>query len=185
MLPRGVLILRDRAELVPGRARNLSIDDFPHVRRFGAVEKQSRRADELERVPLDRVVARRDGQTAGRVVVLDRELHRRRRHHADVEHVAPDRLERGVHHRLKHRARHAAVAADDDRRLAAVARERPRAEAGGKLRDDLRRERLTHAPAHAGDAHHQSFIGHRCRSSGWFLGLGQVRKSSAVSKRLF
>src|SRR6266513_2243215 len=52
VIARGVLVLRDHTELVPARARNFSLDDLSHVRRFCSVEKKPRRADELERVPL-------------------------------------------------------------------------------------------------------------------------------------
>jgi len=93
-------------------------------------------------------------------MVLYRELHRRRRHHSDIEYVAANGLESRVDHGLKHRTRHATIPADDDRRLATTARERPGAKAGGKLGHDLRRQRFTNSPAHARDAHHQSFIGH-------------------------
>ena len=47
--------------------------------------------DELERVPLDRVVAGRDHQAARGVMVLDGQLAGRRRGQPDVDHVAPDR----------------------------------------------------------------------------------------------
>src|SRR5437588_65212 len=48
---RGVLVLRDGAELVPCRAGNRSLNDFSHLRGLGGIEKESRRSDKLECVP--------------------------------------------------------------------------------------------------------------------------------------
>ncbi len=61
MLSRRVLVLSHGSELVPRRSRDVSLDDLPHLCSFLGIEKQSRRADELERVPFDGIVARSDG----------------------------------------------------------------------------------------------------------------------------
>jgi hypothetical protein len=103
------------------------------------------------------------------------ELYGRRRHHSDIEDVAADGLERRVDHGLKHRARNATIAAYNDRGLATVARQRPGAKAGGEPGHDLRRERFTNTPAHTGDTHHQSFIGHSCFSSRCYWDDGAAR----------
>ena len=161
MLARRVLVLRHRPQLVPCRARDVALDDLSHLRCLGAIEKKPRRSNELQGIPFDRIVTGGDGKSAGGVVMLYRQLHRRRRHHPDIDHVTSNRLQRGVDGGLEHRARDATVAANNDPRLAAGARHRPGAEAGGEFRDDLRCKGFTDASPHAGDADHQSFVSHR------------------------
>ena len=138
-----------------------SLDQRAHLDRPRRLEEQARRADELERVPLDGVVARGDHQAAGGMVVLDGELAGRRRREPDVDDVAADRLERGEDDAMEHRAGDAAVAADDDFARpgdADRARQRPGAERRGVARDDFRRERFADAPADARHADHQSVV---------------------------
>jgi hypothetical protein len=117
----------------------VSFHYLPHFRGFRAIEKEAGRTDELERVPLDRIMARRDSETASRLVVLDRELNGWSWNHSDIEYIASNRLERGVHDRLEHGAGHAAVTTNDDARFATGACQSPGAEAGRELRNDLRR----------------------------------------------
>lgn len=96
------------------------------------------------------------------MMMLDRELNGGSRRHADVDYVAPDGLQRGVHDRLEHRTRNPAVATDDDSSaFSAGVLPRPGAEPGGEFRNDLRSEGFTHPASHAGHADHQSFVCHR------------------------
>src|SRR5450759_1161764 len=76
VLPRRVLVLSHDSELVPGRSRYVSLHDLSHLRPFRGIEKQPGWTNELERVPLDRVVARGDGEAAGGLVALDGQLYR-------------------------------------------------------------------------------------------------------------
>jgi hypothetical protein len=175
VLARGILVGGDGAQPVPRRSGDITVNDSSHVGRFGAVEEQPGRPDELEGIPLNGVVTRGDCKTARRAMVLYGELNGRSRHHSDIEDVAADGLERRVDHGLKHRTRNATVAAYDDRRLATAARQRPGAKSGGEFGHDLRRERFADSPAHTGDAHHQSFIGHSRFSSRCYWDDGAAR----------
>jgi hypothetical protein len=103
-------------------------------------------------------VAGGNGKSTRCVVVLDGELNRRRGCHPDVHHVAAHRLESGYYHRLEHRPRYSAVATDNNAALSSGALSCPRSKSSSEFCDNLRGERFSHAPAHAGDAHHQSFI---------------------------
>lgn len=78
------------AEVIPARSRNTPINQRPHLGAFAGLEKKSRRADELEGVPFDRIVARRDHEAARCVVIFHRELTGRCRREADVDYGAPD-----------------------------------------------------------------------------------------------
>ena len=131
---RPVLARLDGPELVPLHVVDAALHERAHRLPLVLLEEQARRADELQRVPLDGIVAGREHQAAARVVVLDRQLAARRRGEADVDHVAAGRHQRRHRDRLEHRARHAAVAADDDARLhalAGIARD-PRATRAGR-----------------------------------------------------
>jgi hypothetical protein len=88
----------DRAQLVPRRARDPTIHERAHFGAFSGFQKQPGRADELERIPLDRIVARRNHEAAGGMMVLDGELAGGRGGETDVDHVAADRLKRGQDH---------------------------------------------------------------------------------------
>jgi hypothetical protein len=149
----GALVRLDRPEAVPARARHPGLHEAPHRRPLVRLEKEPARADELEGVPLDRVVARRDHEPPRGAQLLDRQLRRRRGRQPEVDDPAADRLERGEHRAVEHRPRHPAVSPDDDRG-GGGARARPRAERRREVRDDLRREPLAHAPADPGHADH-------------------------------
>jgi hypothetical protein len=91
----GFIVGIDDAEPFPGRSRERLPDKRAHRFSLGGVEEQAGRPDALECVPLDRVVAGRDHQTASGVVMLDSELARRRGRKPEVDHACADRLECG------------------------------------------------------------------------------------------
>src|SRR6185312_3128423 len=155
----------DRAERIPTGASNSLFDQPAHLDAFAVLEKETRRPDELERVPLDWVVARRDHEAPRRVMVLDGELAGGRRGEPDVDHVATDRLQCGEHDAMKHRSGYAAVPPDDYRSRAATSA-RPGAETGGISRDDLWREPLADSSANPRHTHHQPISRHPARVSG-------------------
>ena len=97
----GTVVFLDRSELIPRRARNSLLDQRAHLDAFGVLEKQTGRPDALERVPLDRVVARRDHQPTRRVMVFHGELTGGRGRQANVDDVAADRLKRRQHDAMK------------------------------------------------------------------------------------
>jgi hypothetical protein len=162
--PRGVGVGGHGAQRVPRRVAGAGLHLRAHLAPLVGVEEEPRRPDELEGVPLDRVVARRDHQAARGVMVLDRELARRRRRQADVDHAAAGRLQRAQHRAVEQRARDAAVASHHHRRgpapVVAPVRRGPRAEACGEARNHLRRQPLAHPPPHARHADHQPFVRH-------------------------
>ena len=81
-----------------------------HFLRFITVQKESRRPDELQRVPLDRIVTGSYSESAGSVMVLHRKLNRGRRHNADIDDRRTNALQRRDHGVMEHRATHSAVA---------------------------------------------------------------------------
>jgi len=56
----GPLIASDHAKLVPRHAGNTAPDKSAHRRRFLVIEEQPSGADELQRIPFDRVVTSRN-----------------------------------------------------------------------------------------------------------------------------
>ena len=71
--------------------------------------------DQLERIPLDGVVAGRQHEPPRGVVVLYGQLAARRRREPDVDDVAADELQRADDDAVKHRSRDAAIPTDHDR----------------------------------------------------------------------
>src|SRR5262249_51948401 len=69
----------DAAQRIPRRARNAFLHERAHLGSFRRLEKQAARPDELEGIPLNRVVTRRDHEPAGGMVIFHRELAGRRR----------------------------------------------------------------------------------------------------------
>ena len=119
-------------------------------------------------------MAGRDRQAACRVMPLDRELDGRRRREADVDYVATDGLQRRDYYPVEHRARHAAVPADDNCTPRGFATRRfwsgmcdnqfcPGAEGGGVSRDHFRGQGFAYAAPDSGDTDHQPSIGHRSK----------------------
>ena len=96
-------------ECVPRHIRNARLDERAHGSALGGLEKQPARSDELERVPFDRVVAGREHQAAGRVVMLHRQLAGRRGREPDIHHRAPHRLQRAHRDAVEHGAGHPTV----------------------------------------------------------------------------
>src|SRR6266568_147831 len=137
VLPGRVLVVGHGAELVPRRAWDISVDDLSHLCPLRAIEEQSGWRDELEGIPLDRVVAGGYRETAIGLMMLDSELYRWRRDHSDVDHVTPNRLQRSVHDGLEHWSRNPAVATHHDACFSTGARESPGAEASCEFRDDF------------------------------------------------
>ena len=166
----GVGVMHDVAERVPGCARNTTVHQRAHVRAFIGREKEPRRPDELECVPLDRIVAGRDAEAAGRVVVFDGQLDGGSGCHTDVDHGAANRLQCAVHNAREHRSGDSTVTSDDDRASALPCG--PSAKGGGEGRDDFRSQPVAHTSAHTGHTHHQSFESHHIpRNIGVFAGV--------------
>jgi hypothetical protein len=90
----GTVIGLDLAKLIPTGSGNSRFDQGAHLHTLGVLEKQTRRPDEFERIPLDRVVTGRNHQAARCVVMLDSELAGWRRRQPDVDHIASNRLKR-------------------------------------------------------------------------------------------
>mmetsp|Transcript_14031 Transcript_14031/g.35848 ORF Transcript_14031/g.35848 Transcript_14031/m.35848 type:complete len:227 (+) Transcript_14031:616-1296(+) len=67
---------------------------------LGRGHKQAVAVNELEAVPLNRVVAAGDDNTAVRLLLLYDELDRRGGHNADVEHVVPQAHQEALHEAL-------------------------------------------------------------------------------------
>ena len=137
VLPGRVLVLAHGAELVPRRAWDISVDDLSHLCPLRPIEEQSGWRDELEGIPLDRIVAGGDRETAIGLMMFDSELYSWRRDHSDVDHVTPNRLQRSVHDGLEHWSRNPAVAAHHDACLSTRAREGPSSETCREFRDDF------------------------------------------------
>src|SRR5436309_3335826 len=129
-----------------------------------SVEKNAIRSDELEGVPLDRVVARRDDDPAARLVVLHGELHGGRRHETHVDHVAARGGEPGHRRPGERGAGRARIAPDHDGGAAAAPLAVPCSDDPGAERlcpaaHDVVGQVLADDPAYAGYTHHQS-VGH-------------------------
>ena len=162
-MPVNRLVVRpDISELIPCRARDAACRRVAHSRPFRPGQKQPGGADELERVPLDRVVARGDREAARRVMCLYRELNGRRWREPNIDHVAPHRLQGSDDGAVKHRTRHAAVATDDDGRTPAVRLGRcgslrggPCAKPGRVGGHHLWRESFADPSPYAGDTDHE------------------------------
>ena len=92
------------------------------------------------------------------MMVLYRELTRRRRGQPDVDDVRADRLQGRNRGPVEHRTRHPAVAADNNR--ARVFLECPRAKRGSVAGYDLGGEGLSDATANPRNADHQPVWGH-------------------------
>lgn len=150
----GARVLLPPAQLLPGGARDLAVQQGAHLGRLVRVQEHPAGADELQRVPLDRVVAGGHRQPARGLQVFDGQLHAGRGRDADVDHVAPGGLQRGGGGAREHGAADAAVAADHHRAAGAPA---PRigAERRREPRDHLGGQAVAHAAAHARHAHHQ------------------------------
>ena len=92
------------------------------------------------------------------MVVFDRQLYRRGRYKADVDHVAADGFQCRQDHAMEERSRDAAVPAHYDWSSGLEPR-CPSAEAGGVGCDHFRREPSADTATDAGDGNHQSFKG--------------------------
>ena len=77
-----------RAERVPGGAGEAGVGRRSKAQAVVLIQKQTRRPDELERIPLHRVVAGRDCEATGGVMMLDGKLHGRGRHNTDIDDLA-------------------------------------------------------------------------------------------------
>jgi hypothetical protein len=103
-MPRRRLVVGfDDAQPLPCRPRKWLTDRGAHGGSFRSVEKEPARAHELERVPLDGIVARRDHEPTRRVVVLDSQLTGRRRRESEVDYADAYRLQGGHDGPMEHR----------------------------------------------------------------------------------
>ena len=156
-MPRNRIGIEGRgAEFVPGGAGKTGVGCSTEAQAVGLIEKLAGRPDELERVPLHRIVAGRDGEAAGGMMELHRQLHAGRRHDPDVDHLTADRLEGGEDDSVEERPRNPAVAADDDR-ATWRASDGPCAEAGGICGNHFGGQSRADPATHTGDGYHQTF----------------------------
>lgn len=107
-------------------------------------QEQTVVADELQRVPLGRVVAGRDGDPAVGAALAHGQLHGRHRAHTQVDGAAAARQQAGEHGLPHHFTRGPGVPPEDDGPRPAVG-----AEGLGEPRQQCRRERVPDDAAHA------------------------------------
>ncbi len=146
-------ILPHHAESLPAVPHRALLGQRAHRGTGIAIEEDPVRAHELERVPFDRVVARREDEPGAGVVLLHRHLHRRRRHDAEVDHVHAHRHEprrRGVR---EHRSAGPRVAPQHHHRLPLAPG--PRTQRRRVTGDEFGREVGSHMSAHPGHADHE------------------------------
>ena len=133
-----------RCRLPVGRAAAILIDH--RLARVGRNDS-ARLGEQLQTVVLRRVVARRNLDSARRLIVANERSGRGRCRDARIDHVAADRREPTNERRHEHRPCRAAIARDHDR---------PRRQAGGEGRGiadrDLGRQAFANDPAQAGNA---------------------------------
>ena len=152
-------VVHDLTKRVPGRPRNAAIHQRAHFLAFIGREKKSRRADEFERVPLDGVVAGRNAEATGRMVMLDGQLDGGGGCHADIDHGAADRLQRAMDDAREHRSGHPTVTSHDNGAPSVACR--PCAEGRGEGRHDFRGQPVADTSTYTGHTHHQPFECHR------------------------
>ena len=157
----GPVVVRQRTHRAPIRSRWSRLGELAHRRTRLGVEKDSVRADKLERVPFDGIVTRGQDQASAGVMIFNRHLHSGRRGDANVNHIDTNRLEASDRGAREHFARRARIASEHHGRSAIAAH--PRAERGGVAGDEFGRQILAHDAAHAGNGDHQS-IRHRAQS---------------------
>ena len=155
-----------------------------HLRPTLRIKKDAVGADELEGVPLDRVVARREDDAAGGAVVLDRELRRGRGDQPQVDHVAADRHEARRRGAREHRPGRASIPAQHDG--GAAAGPLPRSPFTGRCpnpkrrrvaRHGLRRQVFADDAPDAGDADHQGIRhGGNVGTAGGRVNMTRVRR---------
>ena len=119
-----------------------------------AVEEHPLRRDQLEGVPLGRIVARGHRDAPGRIVVIHGEQDGRRRNDPDIDHVHADRLEAREHRPPEHRPGGPRVPPHDDRTVVTL-RSQPGPEGGRDAGDEFGGHRGTDASADSGNADHQ------------------------------
>src|SRR6266545_2779031 len=141
-----VRLLADGAQLVPaGPEVVVLLEARPDLGSLALAEELTAGAQELERVPWGRVVARGEDDAARRAQMLDGELRGGCGGEADVHDVPAGGVDAGRRGQAHDRARNAGVAAENDRALVGKrARERR-----GEARDDRWIERLADDAAHA------------------------------------
>ena len=148
----------DLTEPIPGGIRDPLLHEGAHLGPLRGTQEEAIGPDELERIPLDRVVTRGDAEAASGMMMLDGELERGGRREADVDHIGADALEGRAGHRVEEGAGDAAIAAQHDGARGA-ARDRPGPEGGGVACDDFRGQPMADPSPDAGDADHQTRIG--------------------------
>src|SRR6266849_5599465 len=148
---------RFRGWLRPARLRQ----QRAHAPPLWPIEEDAVRSDELEPIPLDRVVTGGDGDAARGAVMLDGQLDRGGGNEADVDHVASRGGQAGRDGRRERRARGAGIAPQHHRLAPPVAGSLPHPppERLGPTSYDLRRQVLAHDATHARDPDHQG-VGH-------------------------
>jgi len=157
-------VFADCPHVAPAGPRRTTLREPADLRSGFRIEEDSVRPDELQGIPLDRVMARGENQSGRRLVVLHGELDRGSRDHAEVDHIYADRHESGGSGPGEHCTAGAGVPAEDDCRAVGRAGGRtggasPRAERRRVARHQLGGEIGPHVSPDSGDAHHQS-VGH-------------------------
>src|SRR5262249_58864525 len=134
------------------------------------------RREELDSIPLLRVVAGGHHDAAGGLESADHQRRARRRYHAQFDDVADSRKQSRHKGLLNGRSGGARVAADHDAAAAKV-----RAEGHSDFGDKRWRERLVDDAADPGDAHHQAhrFTLPASRSRSSRISGGKYRPSSS------
>jgi hypothetical protein len=180
-------VLSHLAEAVPAHSRRPLLGQRPYPLARLGVQENPVRADELERVPFDRVMTRRQDQTRAGVMMFHRHLHGRGRHHAEVDHIHADRHQAGRRGSREHRPAGPAVPAEHHGGtpaqpvragdLSLRGRAHPGAQRRRVPRHQLGREVGAHVPPHAGDADHER-VGYRHgRGLGCQREIGRAERS--------
>src|SRR5215510_7413508 len=119
--------VHDLPHFRPGDARIFSlVINVQELTGLCAVQKEAAPPDELQRIPLRRIVTRGDRNPAMRVMMSDGQLNRRDRTHTDVENATAAREQAGNYRVFDHFARSARIAAHDNGAAADVSAERLR-----------------------------------------------------------
>ncbi len=173
-------VLPDGADAVPGGPRRPGVRQRPHSRAVGTVEEDPVGADQLQRIPLDGIVTGGEDEACAGVVVLHRQLNRRRRGDADVDDVDPDRHQAGRCRPREHRPAGPGITPEHNQRFATGPG--PGTQGGSVPCDEFRGEIAPHDPAHSRDTDHQG-VRHDAKASGC-RGAVECGRSASEQERI-
>jgi hypothetical protein len=109
-----LMILLNRPQVSPPRARRPPVGQGAHQTSGLGIQKNPVRPYEFQCIPLNRVVARGQDQSCRCPMVLDCQLHRGGGHDAEVDDIHPHRHETGCGGTGKHVTAGAGIASQDD-----------------------------------------------------------------------